>query len=525
MKSIEKQPGAERTFDAVTRFGYDLNSSLADVLDNSITPSKQSKNIDVAFKHKNGRFYCRIVDDGIGMSPEKLEEAMRIGAEVDYEEGDLGKFGFGMKTASLTHCEVLTVLSKRANGEIAGYRWDLAHVKKTKKWSLLEFERKDIKDLLRHEKFSFGAHGTLVMWDNMKSHDYEYSRYENTKLAENYYYRILGDLKLHLRMVFHRFLEKGAVKLTVNGERLTAWDPFCRGEKATIKVDLKPELSRLHIPGYRTPIKIDAYVVPTKEAFSSVAAWNAGKGLLSWNDSQGYYIYRADRLIRFGGWQGTKAKDEHDKLARVSIDIDASLDKLFKVTVDKNNIRLPEALFNHLKYELNPAVIRKAKAQYNKSGEKTKIRNKFRDEMPQIGRDLIEGSGVSITCGKGESKDISVKNPSGEWISNKLNEFLKHPGSNDFEIVSGKIDGNHLWRVVGNDKGKFKVVVNAKHPFYSKIYTTAQGKLLGKIVDALILSLAWSELYNKNDANALLLETYKSNFSMTLERLVKGNFI
>ena len=58
-------------------------------------------------------------------------------------------------------------------------------------------------------------------------------------------------------------------------------------------------------------ILINAYVLPNKRTISTTLAWDRAKGNLSWNTSQGYYIYRNDRIIRFGGWQGIITMDEH----------------------------------------------------------------------------------------------------------------------------------------------------------------------------------------------------------------------
>lgn len=50
------------------------------------------------------------------MSKETLFEAMRYGSsasESTREDEDLGRFGLGMKSASLSQCRILTVISKK----------------------------------------------------------------------------------------------------------------------------------------------------------------------------------------------------------------------------------------------------------------------------------------------------------------------------------------------------------------------------------------------------------------------------
>lgn len=532
MKTIESIPNAERTFEALRSLGYDLNSSVADIIDNAITDSSKAQNINIFFRRRKNRFICRIFDDGAGMTESQLEEAMRIGTDATYGEHDLGKFGMGMKTASLTHCNVLTVVSVTKKSGISGYRWDMGHIKGTKQWSLLKLTHKNISKLIRKEEISIPTSGTMVLWDDLFLLDQEYNSYASQKFAENYYFRLLGRLKLHLRMVFHRFLDGSLgdnkkIRIKVNGSSLKPWDPFCRDETNTSELSLNKDLSELSIPRFTKPVFIKGYILPNKEGFSSDKAWEEAKGLLSWNDSQGYYIYRANRLIRFGGWHGIKAKDEHDKLARVSIDIDPSLDSLFRITVNKSKVQFPENLFNHLKNKVNRYVIREAQKQYRKSGEKPKFSNKFRKQnikLTEVSKNLVEESKIKTRKGQ-EPDDIAVSNPSGSYLSNKVQEFLKYGTDKDFDVICDNLDNDHLWKIVCNENEKFKVIINAKHPFCSTLYNSDKNKALTSAVDALIFSLAFAELYNRNMSNANLFDTFKSVISKVLAKLTKGDLI
>lgn len=532
MKIIESIPNAARTFQALRSLGYDLNSSVADIIDNSITEKARAKNIAIIFRRDKNGFTCRIKDDGSGMTDKEMEEAMRIGTETSYGKHDLGKYGMGMKTASLSHCDILTVVSKTKESGFSGYRWDMSHVASTGKWSLLKLTQEEIKELLKNEQCYISKSGTIVFWDKMQTLDREYSSCPSGKQAEDFYYKILGDLNLYVRMVFHRFIDGEAgvdrkinIKIN-NGPPLLAWDPFCRDEKNTVRVNLKKEISEFKLSESDKPIIIQGYALPDKEGFSSRRAWEEAKGLESWNDAQGYYIYRAHRLIRYGGWHGVRVKDEHDKLARISIDIDPSLDRYFSITVNKIKLQFPEKLFYHLKTNVNPKVVILAERAYRKSGNGHKIKNPVRDKMPDVAEDLVRESKIKIRIGKGvHSREITVNNPTGIWLSNKIKEFFEHGESDDFEMVSAKINGEHLWKVVCNEGDKFKVIININHPFYNKIYVSKKAKPFTKIIDALFFSLAFSELYNRNEENSYLLDTFKDVCSLALERIIKKGLI
>lgn len=481
MKAVTSIPNAKRTFHALRSLGYDLNSSVADLIDNSI--SANATKINVIFKRKDNGFYLRLSDNGHGMNEESLKEAMRLGTETEYGKGDLGKFGMGMKTASLSHCNRLTVLSKSKSSTLIGFRWDMQHISESNQWELIKLNKDDIDRYFTSERSQIDSKGTIVCWDNFFLLDEEYQSYSSDRFAENFYYRLQRKLKLHLRMIFHRFMDDdldtiNTLEIFVNGEKLNPWDPFCRDERHTEKVKLKKELSELDLEDYDTQVYIKGYVLPTKDNFSSEKAWKQGKGLLSWNDAQGYYIYRANRLIRFGGWQNTMAKDEHIKLARLSIDIQPELDNLFQVTVNKNKVQFPEVLYQHLKTQVNREVVKKAKKVYRKSPDKPKVTNSFRNKkrkVEKLSKGLTKEGNIKTNVDDvSETFDVEVSNNNGSWLSNRVQEFLEYGSDRDFEVISGEVENGHFWKILGNADEKFKVVVNEKHPFYSRIYESGK---------------------------------------------------
>lgn len=532
MKTIESIPNAPKTFEALRSLGYDLNSSIADIIDNSI--SAHSKNIKIYLDRVNKKFRCIVIDDGRGMKDSQLVEAMRLGTDSTYEEGDLGKFGMGMKTASMSHCNLLTVFSKKANCEYSAYRWDLSHVKKTKSWSLIKLDRKEIKGLLKSNKMNIFKSGTIVQWDEMFLIDSEYNSYTHEQSAENYYNRLVRKLCTYLSMVFHRFLDKKSkteLSIKVNGILLKPWNPFCTNEPKTRNVNLssevalfKPTESNLNLS-----IKIKGYVLPTKEEFSSKKAWEAGKGVVSWNDAQGYYIYRANRLIRFGGWHSTKSKDEHDKLARISLDIPIQYDSLFSLTVNKARVHFPESLYNHLKNQVNGKVLKEAKKRYRKSDENRTIKNRFRNQQERLEtftQDLLKNKKIIIYKDSESilNGNVHVKKPNGSFISNSLSELIKYNFENNFSIEKGKVEKGLLWKLICDPKGqKFKIILNPGHPFYVLIYENSKKKVNTAIVDALLYTMAFAELYSKSTQNGHIFDEIRSTMSDTLAQLSTQN--
>ena len=124
MQKIENPPVANYLMGSMRYMGYSFEDAVADVIDNSI--SAKAKNIRVLFTMNPDKLYVGILDDGNGMSDKELFHAMCYGSrssEIEREASDLGRFGLGMKSASLSQCKTMTVISRK-NGIDSAYRWD-----------------------------------------------------------------------------------------------------------------------------------------------------------------------------------------------------------------------------------------------------------------------------------------------------------------------------------------------------------------------------------------------------------------
>ncbi len=128
-------PSARRLMASLRDMGYDAPAAVADLVDNSI--DADARNVDVTLAAEGSDSWVRVADDGTGMSARGLEEAMRYGSSRTYGDEDLGAFGLGMKTASLSQCRRMTVATRTSpRGRIEIRRWDLDHVARCDEWEL-----------------------------------------------------------------------------------------------------------------------------------------------------------------------------------------------------------------------------------------------------------------------------------------------------------------------------------------------------------------------------------------------------
>jgi hypothetical protein len=174
--------------------------------------------VDIEFEGEGS--WVRITDNGAGMTPDALREAMRYGSTREYSEKDLGKFGLGLKVASLSQCQRLTVASRtlRTRADISAYCWDLEHIERTDRWELLSVARGG--DSPPVHALLDDSPGTVVLWQRldrvMGYHD------PDGESARRRLAAMCRDVEGHLAMVFHRFLSGEArnrrkLRILVNG--------------------------------------------------------------------------------------------------------------------------------------------------------------------------------------------------------------------------------------------------------------------------------------------------------------------
>ena len=334
-------PSAASLIESLRAFSYDLSTSLADLVDNSITA--RATTVWVDFYWDGERSAISVTDDGVGMSEATLVQAMRPGSQSPLRQRDprdLGRFGLGLKTASFSQARQLSVFSKELGCDVAVRCWDLDHVARIDDWQLL---RNAPRSAGRYAKrLTDIASGTAVVWTNMDritkgtktDSDEDQRRFLEAAVA-------VGE---HLSIVFHRLLKpSGSLRLLLNGNELQGWDPFLHGNPAT---QLFPS-TVLRIG--RAAVEVTPYVLPHQSRLSKESHRTAG-GRHGWNAHQGFYVYRNKRLLVPGSWLGLGwTKEEHYKLARIRVDIDNTADAEWDINVTKSRAVPPPQIRGELK--------------------------------------------------------------------------------------------------------------------------------------------------------------------------------
>lgn len=337
-KDIAPDPQLMESMRAV---GYTLETAIADIIDNSVTAGGDQ--VDVRFT-ASPQPRLAIIDNGSGMDHETLVHAMRLAGRppsVHREPHDLGRFGLGLKTASLSQARCLTVATKQGTA-LRAVRWDLDHLLDTRRWSLQLLDHSEVQVLPWVEQLTQYASGTLVLWENLDQ------IHADPRLVESQLDELMIRARDHLSLVFHRFT--GAVtaplakplELRINGAPVQKVDPFLVGHRGTQQ--LQEEV--IEVAG--STVRVRPYTLPYIDKLTAAdrrSALIAG----SLRDSQGFYIYRAGRLVLWGTWFRIMPRDELGKLARVRVDMPNTLDHLWSLDIKKSSAAPPPEVTRRLK--------------------------------------------------------------------------------------------------------------------------------------------------------------------------------
>ncbi len=344
---IVKEPPAKTLITGIRAMGYSFSTAVADIIDNSI--SAMAHRVDVISEVDDRSAYVQFLDDGIGMDYNALENAMLLGSDRgDREDSELelGRFGLGLKAASLSQCRMFTVASKV--GEMYNaITFDLNLIEAENRWNLRVLDKDEIYALPNMDKLSEYTSGTLVTWQDFDKIEGGSKKFEDT------FREMIAEAKKHVELVFHRF--HSSHEIYFNFRRAEKRDPFLCASTPRQQT------------GHTERLKVnDSYIDVTPY---TLPFWNTitdeEKALLGYprsiRDDQGFYLYRNKRLIVWGSWFRMGLKSEQNKLARVQVDIPSTLDSIWMLDVKKSSARIPDVIREELRASVKDSFVRSKK--------------------------------------------------------------------------------------------------------------------------------------------------------------------
>lgn len=513
------QPSAARMVESLRDTGYTFTTSVADIIDNSV--SAEADNIAIKLNVEFGNTpVLWIADNGSGMDERMLVNAMAYGSPKRPDPKSLGKFGMGLKTASTSFCRKLTVISRK-DKQLNIRQWNLDVIIKEDDWSLLKPEEKYYAEAIEFlDSVSDKGNGTVVIWETIDR--LVRTNAEGTLKAQINH--LVDELKQHISGVFYNFLTKGGpypdITISVNGENVEPWDPFCRwmntDQEKRVEVHENTPFKYIKDDELLGIFYVNIYIIPEKNSLTSEEINKVRYGL----DNQGFHVFREGRMISSGGWPNRLfVKDPHQNLLRVEFLFDHKLDDIFQIDIKKSRIDFPKELRDQLKRVIAPARneadrIYRLKNPRKKASEGASIHDQSSNAIGKHLEENTSGSEVAATdTAKGEA---TVRNKFG-----KATIKLKFDESSDLVVQpSNTLQDGVLWLPGLIDGNKHAVFLNESHEFYKRFYLANQhNTALILAMDSLLWSMAEAELCVYSDNIKRNLEDFRISVSRSLRTL------
>ena len=316
--------------------GYTMESAIADIIDNSI--SAGATIIDIQTPPHSSEIICFICDNGHGMDLVELDNAMTFGGKdyiAERKATDLGRFGLGLKTASLSQCRKFSVISKRKEEDLVGGFWDLDSVKFHNQWQYETISSEICSEKIMNTPLEEYESGTLVIWEK-----FDKLRETTKDRLFSEFIKEMASTQSHLELVFHRYLagEVGLNKIIIryNNYPLVPNDPFLVGKNPSV---VEPTI--INSEGHQIKIISHKLLHPSKLTPEEMSRLQI-KGTLM--NTQGFYVYRNSRLLIWGTWFGMAHRTDRTKLARIQIDVPNTSDHLWSLDIKKSKALPPSFL-------------------------------------------------------------------------------------------------------------------------------------------------------------------------------------
>lgn len=516
-------PDADRVAFGLRDTGYDFNTAIADIVDNSITAKATRVDITMSVDPL-GDISVYITDNGHGMNQQELRNAMKYGSKEKLNKKSLSKFGLGLKTASTAFCKSLSLVSRGDDGVARKIQWDLDYIAQVNKWKPKTMEPwKSEMNIL--DSIAGSGTGTVVIWEKLDRLLAKGIEDYSSKTAVNKALKAKKDkLRYHLGVTFQRFLDFDDTRcpnidISIDMVKVDAVDPFCMKEPETLVYPLRKPLMIRVDDNDKYPVTLTAYVLPRQADFSTAKAKEDAK--ISVN-TEGFYVYRENRLIHYGDWLGMYSNEPHYSLLRVEFSFGAELDSAFNVDIKKSRILPADEIIDWIKNSFIAAPRREANDRYRVGTAKQVTESAKKVDAHASSNRTIDEKAASVEESRmtpiGEN-EVSLTNQNGTF--NHKIEIVSGTKAGEMRILPVEdLEYGNLWKPCIAD-GKHAIKINQKHPFYQKVYYPVLGQnVMVTGMDALLWALAEAENSTVNPATEEYYEDMRTAVSKQLKKLL-----
>lgn len=517
---VDCPPDPVRMTEGLRDTGYEFNTAIADIVDNSIAAGADLIAVNIAMDPK-GNVNVYVVDNGRGMDRDGLINALRYGSKQRDDPSSLGKFGMGLKTASTAFCRRVSLISRPTDSaETLRATWDLDKV--TERGWQIEIAPAGKNEIALLERTAGTGPGTAVLWESVDRllQDYKTKGGVHAQRAISARVKLLDE---HLGMVYQRFLDPAdererSIAITLAGKKILPWDPFCLEE--TVEPLASKAMTIELDDGSTTTFLIRAFVLPRKEEFANQEL--VSKARIT-HDNQGIYVYRENRLIHGPDWLSMYKKEAHFNNCRVELSFGHKLDDAFRVDIKKSRILLASDLYEWIQEKFLPGPRREAEARSRK-GTAAKAQSASA-QIHASSNNAIHSKAEALKTANLDEYNAStgeglIHNKGGRTKIRIKIADADSPGQVHVKAVPEIING--LLFEPAYISGNQGVQINTSHPYYHKVYlpnidssVTIQG------LDSMLWALCAAELGCISDETKRKFEEMRFEVSRLLRQLVE----
>ncbi|MFI7425279.1 ATP-binding protein [Nonomuraea sp. NPDC049684] len=526
-----------RVVPALGRIGYDPVSAILDIVDNSVSNRASRVRVDIITEQEvrdgPGRRRTLITgisirDNGTGMNEGKLEEAITLGSPSEgYLEESLSKFGLGLKSASASLGQRLSITSRGSDSIARTLVLDYRVIRELNEF-VYTLEMASQGEAARLDEVAQGGTGTLVeissiAHENMPS-PAEAIETLKEKAGIVYYFPLAGEGGRSEPLVMH-----------IGENQVKAFDPLFETsadgnleeyswDGTSVKWIVTPQTIQLSLDE-----KVTARVAmtqlphpPTLEKAGVMTRAHARRHYMIAAKNYGFYIYRNGRLISWADSLGLVPLDQSLYSFRGRVEIKSDADEILNIDVTKSRIQLSDIAYGQLSPLLREAL-KKSRMAWDKA--KRDLQS-ILEKSPHEDINLVLDSISDIESKNDELDEEMSPEPErrrlrarreGTSERNKAtaeeSERLRS-ASQRVQYVS-MLPNNQLWERAHDPENGLIVRVNRSHRLIREIVEPNQdNELLLKVLDILFFGLAFGEyaVVYKSDHEPQVIEAIMEEF-------------
>jgi len=440
--------------------GHTLESSLSELIDNSIDAGATDVKIICPPKSQKSEPVIEIWDNGNGMDQEEIEKIPEIGSERVYEPDDIGFFGIGGTQAILSLSEKVIIRSKKKGSD---------------SYTILEWDiEKDGLDYIIHSEKTTDLEksGTHIKC-------FSGSKYDKLYRQESTLYKTLGTKYFHLltKEGHKKNSFKKLFSLTINKTIIEPIDPMYRNDNNTI------EYEQRSIKMNHSDVVINTYYLgnitePNLYDSRDNAGFNVTKS--------GIYLLYNGRYLNLGGnWASIKNLHPETRTTRVEVLIPKEAIQEFGIQSNKNEpkFEIDTSHPNKIESEFIKIICEITGWAHSKSKEKDKMRNNSQavkeddEKMTSVLNKLLKNKNIKKTPLDDEEILKQIPNSNSEddehstKTKNRPSDLKYNPQVKRFISFERKSYGeSDSFIKLERENKTTKLILNIDHNFYKNFY-------------------------------------------------------